>query len=230
MTRSEQINELATALAKAQGEMKGAAKDSENPHFRSKYADLASVREACLGALTKHGLSVPQFPRLTSVGEGQWLVEVETTLLHTSGQWMTDTLAVPVTKVDAQGVGSAITYARRYALAAVTGVAPEDDDANAAVGHSNGHAAAKPEAPASAMDTVTGKVLGVISKPAGNTTKYVVTLDNQKTYSTFKKAVMDAAKAAGSAGREVEIVFKTSQYGHDIVTLKDLALDDEPPF
>lgn len=146
MTRSEQINELAVALTKAQRTMKGAAKDSENPHFRSKYADLASVWDACREPLTANGLSVVQSPRLISAGDGQWLVEVETTLLHTSGQFMADALAVPVTKADAQGAGSAITYARRYALAAFVGVAPEDDDGNAASA-TNGHSKAAAPAP-----------------------------------------------------------------------------------
>lgn len=148
MTHSEQVNELAAALAKAQAEMTGAKRDSENPFFKSKYADLASTREACLPAMNKHGLSVLQLPRLTSAGDGAWLVEIETVVLHSSGQFIRDTLAVPVTKADAQGVGSAISYARRYALAAVSSVAPEDDDANAAVG--SGAPKAKqvqPEAP-----------------------------------------------------------------------------------
>lgn len=133
MQTSEQINELATALALAQGEMSNAKKNSANPHFRSSYADLASVREACLAALTAHGIAVVQSPRFHLL-DGQAIVEVETRFLHKSGQWMADCLAVPVTKVDAQGVASAITYGRRYALAAWAGVAPADDDGEAAVG------------------------------------------------------------------------------------------------
>ncbi len=132
MNRSEMINELATALSKAQGQMSGAKKDSENPHFRSKYADLASVREACWKPLTDNGLSVLQSPRLTVVNSA-FVAEVETTLMHTSGQFITDTIGVPLTKADAQGLGSAVTYARRYALSAFAGIAPEDDDGNAAV-------------------------------------------------------------------------------------------------
>lgn len=132
MQTSEQINELATALAKAQGAIKGAIKDAENPHFRSKYADLASVWDACRVALSSNGLAVLQAPR-GAVNEAGWVVEVETRLLHASGQWMGDTITVPVGKPDAQGLGSALTYARRYALASFVGVAPEDDDGNAAV-------------------------------------------------------------------------------------------------
>ena len=85
MNTSEQINELAGALAKAQGTIKSAVKDAENPHFRSKYADLASVWDACRKALTDNGLSVIQAPRgvVTEMG---WTVEVETRLMHSSGQ------------------------------------------------------------------------------------------------------------------------------------------------
>jgi hypothetical protein len=130
MTRSDTIQELAAALAKAQGEMGTAKKGNENPHFRSKYADLASVWDACRAALTKHNLSVIQSPRMDGNA-----VQVQTMLLHASGQWVADTLTVPVGKQDAQGVGSAITYARRYALAAFVSVAPDDDDGGAAQMH-----------------------------------------------------------------------------------------------
>jgi hypothetical protein len=136
MTKSDAINELAAAMAKAQAVMTGAKKDAANPFFKSHYADLASVREACMPALTAHGLSVIQFPRLVSADQGGMVVEVETILAHSSGQFIADTLSVPVTKADAQGVGSAITYARRYALGAVAGVAAEDDDGEGAVGRS----------------------------------------------------------------------------------------------
>lgn len=127
MTHSDAINELATALAKAQAVMAGAVKDKTNPHFKSDYADLASVWDACRSALSTHGLSVAQ---TTSTEDGR--VCVTTMLLHTSGQWLRDTLAMKPTKDDPQGVGSCITYARRYMLAAMVGVAQVDDDGNAA--------------------------------------------------------------------------------------------------
>ena len=135
MKTSDSIKELATALAKAQATMAGAKKDSTNPHFRSKYADLASIWEACRDALTSNGIAVVQMTRATA----EEAVIVETRLMHSSGEWTEGELLVPVTKADAQGYGSAITYARRYALAAAVGVAPEDDDGNAA-------AAARPTA------------------------------------------------------------------------------------
>lgn len=128
MTHSEQINELAAALAKAQSQIERAKKDSTNPHFKSSYADLASVWDACREALTGNGLSVAQSAEAS--GDGGY--GVTTMLLHTSGQWMSGTLYLKPTKDDPQGAGSALTYARRYGLAAMVGVAPADDDANAA--------------------------------------------------------------------------------------------------
>lgn len=123
------IAKLAEALAKAQGMMKPATKDSKNPHFNSKYADLASVMEACREPLSKNGLAVLQ--RVSTVPEG---VKLTTMLVHSSGEWVRDRAVFPVQQRTAQGLGSAITYARRYALAALVGVAAEDDDGNAASG------------------------------------------------------------------------------------------------
>lgn len=143
MTHSEQIGELAAALSAAQGEVRGATKDSENPHFRQKYADLASVWDACRDAMAKHGLAVAQFPES---GDGA-TVTVVTTLTHKSGQWMSGSLTMKPAKADPQGIGSCITYARRYALAAAVGVAPEDDDGNAATGNGSAPPAARQVAP-----------------------------------------------------------------------------------
>ena len=129
MNKSESIAGLAAALAKAQGAMKGAIKDSANPFFKSKYADLASVVEAIRAAFSANGLSYIQTVEPSEKDE----VRVETTLLHASGEWIScGVLSLPVSKVDAQGYGSALTYARRYSLSAAVGVAPEDDDGNAA--------------------------------------------------------------------------------------------------
>lgn len=129
MNKSESIAGLAAALAKAQGAMKGALKDSANPFFKSKYADLASVVDAIRAAFSANGLSYIQTVEPSDKDE----VRVETTLLHSSGEWIScGILSLPVSKVDAQGYGSALTYARRYSLSAAVGVAPEDDDGNAA--------------------------------------------------------------------------------------------------
>lgn len=172
MTTSEQINELASALSKAQGEMAGAVKDSANPFFKSKYADLASVREAIRAPFAKHGLAVVQFPKTAYTGAPEsyeWtaksgekrygvrvvcVVSVLTRLAHSSGQWMEDEVSTMLPTGDPQAVGSAITYLRRYALQSVAGVAPEDDDGEAAHSRGNGAAAATSTttAPAKAPD------------------------------------------------------------------------------
>lgn len=137
MTKSENINDLATALAIAQGQMSAASKDSSNPYFNSSYADLASVWDTIREPLSKNGLSVVQL--LEPIENGQNLV---TMLMHKSGQFLSSTVPVKPVKNDPQGLGSAITYMRRYALMAITGVAPDDDDGNAA--SSGGQSQAKP--------------------------------------------------------------------------------------
>lgn len=121
--QSENINELVTALAKAQGQMRGAVKDSTNPHFKSRYADLASVWEACREPLCENGLAVIQ--TMGMEGDKQALV---TTLGHSSGQWIRSTVVLPLQKGTPQDLGSCITYCRRYALAAMVGIFQEDDD------------------------------------------------------------------------------------------------------
>lgn len=121
--QSEQINELASALAKAQGEIKNASKDSSNPHFKSRYADLASVWQACREPLSKHGLAVIQ--TMSFSGEKPYLV---TTLAHSSGQWIRSMIMLPIQKPGPQELGSCLSYCRRYALAAMVGVYQDDDD------------------------------------------------------------------------------------------------------
>ena len=128
MERSESIAALAAALAKAQSTIQGAIKDTANPFFKSKYADLASVKDAVQIPLSSNGLSYVQVVHNPENGVG-----VETILMNASGEWLSGGVVfVPVSKADAQGYGSALTYARRYSLSAITGVAPEDDDGNAA--------------------------------------------------------------------------------------------------
>jgi ERF superfamily len=130
MNHSEQINELAAALSKAQAAIRPAAKESVNPHFKSKYADLAAIWAACREPLTANGLAVVQLPIEAAAGH----VGLTTMLLHSSGQFIQSTAVVRLVKDDAQGMGSAITYLKRYGLAAMVGVvADDDDDGNAAV-------------------------------------------------------------------------------------------------
>jgi hypothetical protein len=126
MRMSATIGKLAEALAAAQAEMEGAVKDATNPHFRSKYADLASIRDACR-PLAKHGIAHLQPTR----AEGPH-VTVTTLLVHSSGEWIAEDLTLTAGQNTPQAVGSAITYGRRYGLAAMVGIAPEDDDGEAA--------------------------------------------------------------------------------------------------
>jgi len=123
METSEQINELAAALAKAQGEIKGAVKDATNPAYHSKYATLDAVWEACRGPLSANGLAVVQ--AASTQGD---TIAVTTLLMHTSGQWIKEALALYPKDASPQAAGSALTYARRYGLSSMVGVAPEDDD------------------------------------------------------------------------------------------------------
>lgn len=127
MNQSNEIGELAKALAQAQAEIMPAMKDSSNPFFKSKYADLSSVWNACRPALTKYGLAVCQ-----TSDEISGRLMLITTLMHSSGQWIKSHMPILASKPDAQSMGSAISYARRYALAAIAGVTAEDDDGNAA--------------------------------------------------------------------------------------------------
>ena len=126
--KSESIAALTSALSKAQGEISFAKKDSTNPFFKSKYADLESVWEACRDALSKNELAVVQSP---DVVDGQ--VVLITTLSHSSGEWMESKMPLMLTKQDPQTLGSALTYARRYALAAMVGVVQSDDDGEQAM-------------------------------------------------------------------------------------------------
>ena len=130
MKTSEQINELATALCKAQGEMTGAKKSSKNPFFKSNYSDLASVCEAISQPFSNNGLSYIQSPEFN-----ENYIQVVTRIMHISGQWIEGVVTLPPTKNDAQGYGSAITYGRRYGLQAMAGVPSVDDDGQAAVKH-----------------------------------------------------------------------------------------------
>ena len=129
MKMSDTITEIASALCKAQAEIDDATKTGINPVFKSKYADLAALRAVIREPLAKNDLAIMQFPR-TVEGKG---VEVETMLVHKSGEFMSETLFMPVHKWDAHGIGSGITYGRRYGLSAVLCVASDDDDGNGAV-------------------------------------------------------------------------------------------------
>lgn len=130
MLKSESIKELATALSKAQSKMKNPSFDAVNPHFKSKYATLAAVRDAVIPALSAEGLSVIQDVHFIDD-----MVICTNILMHNSGEWMeTAGLQIPLDKRSAHGIGSATTYSRRFSLMALAGVVGDvDDDGNAAV-------------------------------------------------------------------------------------------------
>lgn len=271
MTSSEQINELAAALSKAQGAMKNAPKDTENPFFRSRYADLASVWDACRKPLTDQGLSIIQVPEVTfggepefesyrtKTGDERWrakvitTVNVRTRLLHTSGQWIDDDIKAVLPSGDPQSIGSAITYLRRYALSAMVGVAPEDDDAEAATARPNGTGYSEsnqtpaghvrpsthsslPAAPAGPSTDPNGGIyvrhIEHIPTRKANVTRHEITLSTGEVVATIKDGLSKLAEQACRDERPVEVETKRTQYGVDLVSLKyadDAGEADEAP-
>lgn len=121
---SESIQELAIALSKAQSKINYAIKASDNSEMEVKYADLAAIWAACRRALTTNGLAVLQFPGAVT---GNFM-SMTTMLVHCSGQWIRQPLTIPMSRLDEQSYGAAVTYARRYALAAVVGVCPKNEN------------------------------------------------------------------------------------------------------
>jgi len=140
MMASPSISLISAALAGAQGEMEDASKDRQNSHFGSSYADLASVVQAVRAPLSKHGIA---FTQPTAVEGGR--VIVRTLLSHKSGEWMASELSAKPQQDTPQGIGSTITYLRRYSLMSMTGIAPDDDDGEAGEGR-GGKQAAPPKA------------------------------------------------------------------------------------
>ncbi len=129
-SHSQELGELFGALSKAQGKIENAMKDKANPFFKSKYADLSSVWDACREPLSQNGLAVIQ--TIEGSKDAMFLI---TCLGHSSGQWMKSKLPLMVMKQDPQAVGSSLTYARRYSLSAMIGIcADEDDDGEKAMG------------------------------------------------------------------------------------------------
>ena len=124
MKTSETLKEIAVALRDAQVDTKFAIKDSTNPHFKSRYADLSSVIVAVKDSLNLNGIVFIQTPTESAPGT----LALTTRLLHSSGEWIEDTAVCPLQKNDPQGYGSALTYLRRYSLAAITGLYQDDDD------------------------------------------------------------------------------------------------------
>jgi hypothetical protein len=134
MHKSDSIAQLADALAKAQAGIKSITKDRTNPHFKNRYATLDAILDAVRPTLAAQGLSIVQGASESTQG-----FNVETYLVHSSGEYIANVVAVPVSKQDAQGVGSAMTYGRRYGVSALLALSTDEDD--------DGEAAAKKPAP-----------------------------------------------------------------------------------
>ena len=156
MKTSNEINELAAAMAIAQGQMGAAYKNSSNPHFKSSFADLASISDVIKQPLSENGLSVVQFPINNEQG-----VAITTRVMHKSGQWIEESFGIKPVKAGPQEYGSLISYFRRYALAAIFAIPQTDDDANAM------QLAA--EAPKKPVDAITGdQVKALVNLLAGD--------------------------------------------------------------
>ena len=205
MNKSENIKELATALAKAQGQIESAKKDSENPFFKNKYADLSSVWDACRKQLSDNGLSVVQTLQPSE------RVTVVTTLLHSSGQWISGELTMTPNKSDPQGIGSCLTYNRRYSLSAIVGICPDDDDGNEA-------SKDKPEQESADREKISTTAPGLTliksitfktgkKKNGSEWTRYKITDGNGVEYSTFSKTQADIAKIARDKKAECLITY-----------------------
>lgn len=171
MERSETIGALAAALAKAQGAMDAAKKDSTNPQFRSRYADFAAVVDAIRKPLSDNELAYSQIPSTTPDGA----ICVETILIHSSGEWIGGTLnmrptamklggvvvAIPADEITPHIIGSCLQYARRYGLQSIIGIPADDDDGNAASGHTD----PKPQTPKPAAPKATTTAMPTAEPP-----------------------------------------------------------------
>jgi hypothetical protein len=166
-----EIDQLAAALVSAQAEFSAVPKTSDNPFFRSKYADIATVVSHAQPILAKHGLAVSQHP---TVVDGE--PSLTTYLIHSSGQFISSTMKLCAAKMDPQGQGAAITYARRFAYQAVLGlVADEDDDGNAASSApvaKTYKATVKKPPPSSALDVAKSHLRAAIKSSGANASDY----------------------------------------------------------
>lgn len=183
------VENIAKALVKAQAEMTKAHKGSENPHFRSKYADLGNVMDACLPALNANEIAVAQVMH-SSEGEDF----VVTRFIHASGESLECAVRLLIGKPDMQGMGSAITYARRYGLMMLAGIAPEDDDGNAAA---NNPGNKKKQPPANDPPPPAKTAEPLASDYRGRESEYPITFGTHKgkTMLAFTEAQKEAMAA-----------------------------------
>jgi hypothetical protein len=196
MNMSQSTGKIAEALAKAQSAIKGASKSSQNPFFKSAYADLSSVWDAIRDPLTANGLSVSQTTEPADDG-----VTVVTTMLHSSGEWIQGKLTLKPKANDPQGIGSALTYGRRYALAAIAGVAQVDDDGEAAMNRNDRVSDADEVKYAGNKNPiqVVGNLQGVIEKDG----KVWAQVDGHTIYASMDP---NKGRMLDNAGKDVEVL------------------------
>ncbi len=218
MKTSETIDQIAPALTKAQSAMKDAKRDGDNPMFRSNYATLESVLEAVRAPLHANGLTFMQSPE----GDGETL-RIVTRIIHSSGQWIEGEFAMkPIpTKIDRgadlraitpQAMGSAVTYARRYALSAMLGLGSDDDDGNAA-SQTAKHAEAPQEDLGTFEDTVTDVRMATKTGPKGDFAVFTIKTGNGHHLNTMDKELATKAKGFKGTGEAVLIDSEPSKYG-----------------
>ena len=252
MEEVAKLSKLTEALSKAQSIIQGALKDSENPFFKSSYADLASTWEACRKPLTDNGLAIIQ---ITKMIEGK--LYLETILSHVSGELISGIYPInPMRQEkekgwfvseDPQSLGSALTYARRYALAAIVGVAPEDDDGEGAMGRGKGKDdLKKPEAKRDKGATTDPNVEGkgepkriktvvlkvenkereseIVNKEGKKEKKiskwFIVHTEGEGIYRTFSESFKKVAEEGQTKMLFVEIEYTVSKYGNEIQSIK----------
>ena len=205
---SDSITNLATALAKAQAEIRPAIFDSTNPHFRSKYASLTAVMEACREALSKNQIAVVQG---AAVVDGA--VAVTTLLLHASGEYISDELTMPFAQATPQQIGSSLSYCRRYSLASLVGITADDDDAEEAMPKpaavSSDFAKDVKITPAKETDPQTRQSSNSQEVPASNKTEVAKSRESKSKRATARAAL-------------IKEIFNTSnQLGMNITNLKE---------
>ena len=239
--KANDLGQIAAALVAVQGELHAVKKDNtaDAGKYSYTYADLASVWDTIRPLLSKNGIAVVQMPE--DVVDGN-TIRLRTMLLHTSGEYLTSTLPMPFADVSPQAVGSALTYARRYALCAMLGVATEDDDGAAAQPTTG---AARPARPVSTDDVTVTRVETTSGSSKGKDwTRFMVHFSDGQKYSTLDDRIGNLATQLEGTGEAV--TYETEQRGKytnlkslrraetTTVSARDLtdvanALDDEPP-
>ena len=200
--QSQTIGNLALALSKAQSQMSLAQKTAENPHLRNRYADLASVWDACRDALTKNELSLAQLPS-TEFVDGQLIVTLNSVLMHSSGEYVTSCMSATAAGNrgvnDLQAMGSVITYLRRYALSSMVGVSTGDDDDGASVSQEQVRPHGKrPSAP---VPQVSNEQPAPAPKPTAAIEAEVKAANTLTEWATATYQLQDVGNAFENAGR-----------------------------